>query len=127
MSAKVRARHDGADLRRLAELGIDVLDWRQTPVRASRAVIIDSDGAATETLSYIVKGLAIVGISARLNGRDATAAALADAVVIRFGAARTTASPNADTALSLPPLSELRGNAAAKRQAWSQIRALLRR
>ena len=127
MSAKVPARHDDDDLRRLAELGIAALDWRPPPARVPRAVIIDSDGATTATLSYLVKGLTAVGISAHLNGRDATAAVLANAVVIHFGARGITASPNAHTALDLPPLAELRGNAEAKRQVWSQIRALLRK
>ncbi|MEO6077023.1 MAG: hypothetical protein ABIP56_09480 [Dokdonella sp.] len=123
----MRARHDADDLRRLAELGIVALDWRHLPARRSHAVIIDSGESATAILSFVVKGLAIVGISARLHGLDASSAGSADAVVIRFGAAGMATSPNADNALALPPLAELCGNAAAKRQAWSQMRALLRR
>ncbi len=127
MSAKVRARHDGADLRRLDVLGIVAMEWRRPPARSSGTVIIDSDDTANATLEDIVKGLAIVGISARFHGGGATAAALADTVVLRFGAVGMAAPSSDDTALLLPPINALRGNAAAKRQVWSQMRALLRR
>ncbi len=126
MIANVRARHDGPDLRRLAELGIVALEWRHAPARSSRTIIIDSDDAANTTLKDIMKGLAIVGISAHLRGRDAPGVPSADPVVFRFGAVDMTTSPDDSSATLLPPLAELRGNAAAKRQAWSQMRALMR-
>ena len=90
--------------------------------------LIDSDETANATLKDIVKGLAMAGIAARLQFPVAANVDVADKIVIRFAADACVASAadNMDVNV-LPALTRLRGNAAVKRQAWSQLRALLRR
>lgn len=127
MSVGVHARHDAIDLRRLAELGITALEWRNPPTAPMRVVVVESDDAANATLKDIVKGLAIIGIAVRLRGSSGADAGESDKIVIRFAAVAdaTSATGNGNMRV-LPALANLRGNAVAKRQAWSQLRTLLR-
>ncbi len=90
-------------------------------------VIVESDESANALLKDIVKSLAMAGLTSRLRGAGGMVAPEADVTVIRFGATDATASPDGGAATLLPTLTDLRGNAAAKRSAWSQLRALLRR
>lgn len=119
-------RHDRADLRRLAELGIAVLDWRKPPARSLRTVTIDSDETASSMLKDIFRGLGIAGISARWRDEDSSFMRSADSVIIRFGTVEASQSHDHGKVTSLPTLADMRGNASAKRQAWSQLRTLLR-
>lgn len=92
-----------------------------------RVFFIESVETENMALKDIVKGLSIAGISAHMRDPGAANGEAADAVVIRFVADATVAAAAADRNASvLPALAYLRGNPAAKRQAWSQLRALMR-
>ena len=129
----LQPRHDPADLRRLAELDCLPVQWRRPPLparsRRRDLVLISDDPRPHGLLADLLRGLTLAGHVALIRPTPATDAS-STALNLHFGlptaAATTGATPSPSSALVLPSLAELRGNAAAKRAAWQALRAALR-
>lgn len=122
-AVSARPRHDRADLRRLAEFGYEPVRWRRPPAGVTqRGVIVLSEPApAKGLLADLLRGLGLTGRPLQVVA-PTTVPIEAKALVVRFRS--TPASVSGD--IVLPDLAELRGNPAAKREAWAALRAALR-
>lgn len=125
-------RHDHADLRRLREFGITPLHWRRSLIASRtplhRCVLVLHDGAATgPLLDDLLRAMKLAGVTPQLSERNDATASRSDTRIIQLGRSINTTISSIDSvpALSLPALTELRGNAEAKRAAWSTLRILL--
>ena len=130
MAVATRGRHDQADLRRLAELGMTPLHWRSPPMqtRASGTVHIVHDGASSDLfLKDLLRAITLAGRLPQLSAGDESTNARSTDRVIQLGNAGSAMKlPGGITkVLALPSLAELRGNAVAKREAWLKLRTLL--
>lgn len=118
------SRHDFTDQRRLQELGYQPVQWRRPVALLPRnLIVLSADVPEVGLFADLLRGLRLTGRSLQVLPPSSKPAAGMD-LILRFGDADADLSSKAS--VSLPAVSDLRGNPAAKRAAWAVLRAALR-
>lgn len=128
----MQPRHDATDLRRLSELGFVPLDWRRARLssqsRSKSAVSVIYDGSPSPPIvADLLRAISLAGATPQLS-REVERSTTTGSRVIQFGGQINATNPTigVNAALTLPTPAQLRGNAPAKREAWSKLRGFLR-